>query len=1390
MGLQLSLGQMRKSSFRVKMLCYILLVWWGTPAMGQFKYEWLTTSNGLSQGYIYDILQDRDGFMWFSTKAGLNRFDGYTFKVFTHEAYNTNTISSNVINELFEDSKGRLWIGTEDNGLNVYDKTKGIFRRIVHEPNNPNSLSGNRITGNIIELDDGRFLVCASRKSFNVITLPDDYFEKNTTPVIVHIVVPQANAEVSICKDAKGRIWMSNQGKLYQFLPQKPAFEWRKDHVGFDSHYMPNAEGNIWTNGDRFNLLEFGNNFTYYPLFTKSVTNQQGSFFLKEEEKERIWIGMSNINQLLVYNTKNWKKGSPLNPDASLLYKDTTVNPTRFLKDKTGNIWMGTSGYGIRKYTFESEHFNCLAKGLSVRKIQAYHHDELFITGWGFTKRTTTNGALLPYIPDQLKYAIHDFFISKSGDFWVLNMEPSGNGHIVTTIEQYNPASGLRKKFPVSLNVDYSLLEPILEDKDGNIWVCGINGQVNVFNPATGIVHDFSIDTDPSLPMLPHAFVTALHQDGNGIFWIGTEEGFARLEYDNSERAQPKLTWFRSKSNDKNSLNFNHVSCFLDDPVDDNLLWVSTKGGGLNVLEKSTGKFTHITTQDGLCNNVVYGILADNEGNIWGSTNNGIFCLLNKRKDEHGRLLFRHFTKASGLQDDEFNTGAYAKLTNGDLAFGGIKGLNVFNPGTVLQNGFTPNVFITNILADNEVVMPNDKTGILKQTIEQASSITLNHLQDIFTLEFSSLDFTAPAQNKYRYQLVGIDKDWVESGTRRTATYLHLPSGSYVFKLQGSNSQGMWSPKIAELKIIVTPPWWRTWWAYALYGLLMGFGARSYFKFRINKAKLQSQLHYEQQEAKRVKELDTVKTQLYANITHEFRTPLTVILGMANQVKNDPEKYLVKGVDMIVRNGENLLNLVNEMLDLSKLESGKMTLNLIHGDIISFLRYIVESFQSLAAGQKKQFHFFSDTDELMLVFDAEKIRQIITNLFSNALKFTPEQGNIYVSISQEVADKNDRTLLVIKVKDTGMGIPENQLEHIFDRFYQLDNSHTRKAEGTGIGLALTKELVKLMNGSILVKSPPIGATKGTEFIIHIPLTKVRVEDDVALLVPAYKENTKEVKVEERTGAHSIVGADNDSSQPLVLLVEDNADVVAYTASCLPDYKLAVGKDGREGIEIATEIIPDLIITDVMMPFIDGFEMCRRLRQDERTSHIPIIMLTAKADIQSKLEGLDKGADVYLEKPFHKEELLLRIKKLLELRKNLRQYYSRQMGIIENADPKVKQGAETVIDEKAEHEFVKKVREIVEANFSNYDFSVDQLCKIIFMSHSQLHRKLEALTGCSPNKFIRIVRLNRAKELLLNKALSIAAVALDCGYNDPGYFARVFKQEYGNTPQEWRMSFKK
>ena len=922
--------------------------------------------------------------------------------------------------------------------------------------------------------------------------------------------------------------------------------------------------------------------------------------------------------------------------------------------------------------------------------------------------------------------------------------------------------------------------QPFFEDRKANLWFPGQDGTITLLNTATEKLDSFTINKDAS-----KIICTALYEDKQGTFWIGTEKGFAKVILNYNNIASSQIKWFYNNNSNRNSLNYNHVSCFLDDAAAPNkYLWIGTKGGGLNRLNKLTGDFIHLTHKDGLPDDVVYAVIPDDAGNIWGSTNKGIFCLT-PAKNKSNPWVFHNFTKANGLQDDEFNTGSYAKLPNGHLAFGGVKGINIFNPKEILVPGFVPNVFITDILLNNQSIAPGDKTAVLKNTIEQSKEITLTHLQDILTLEFSSLDFTASAQNKYRYQLVGVDKDWVESGTRRSATYLHLPAGKYIFKVQGSNSQGIWSDKIAELKITVLPPWWRSWWAYLFYILLLALGIRAYFKFTINRAKLKSQLNFEQLEAKRVKELDTVKTQLYTNITHEFRTPLTVILGMAQQVINKPEEHFKNGMDMIVRNGQSLLNLVNEMLDLSKLETGKMTLQPVNGDIINFLRYIVESFHSLAESQKKQLHFLAGMDALYVAYDPEKVRQIVANLLSNALKFTPQNGNIYITVSENnLLHEAGKSTLIIKVKDTGIGIPESQLEHIFERFYQLDNSHTRKTEGTGIGLALTKELVKLMDGEITVKSPPTGANKGTEFTVTLSLISTPPAENII-----YPDLKDPISQQINTSAGSRVNPDEEKrikEKPLILLVEDNADVVAYTASCLPDYRLAIGQDGREGFRIATEIIPDLIITDVMMPFVDGFELCRQLRLDEHTSHIPIIMLTAKADIKSKMEGLEKGADAYLEKPFNREELLMRIKKLLELRTNLQQFYLKKAGLNYNATTETLVHHEEQISEnKTEDEFVKKVREAIENHLADTSFSVEQLCKIIFMSHSQLHRKLDALTGCSPNKFIRIIRLNKAKEMLKHAAISIASVALDCGYNDPGYFARVFKQEYGVTPQDWR-----
>lgn len=1371
---------MRKPCSQLKALLILAILWTGMAVSAQTPnaYEVISTAQGLSQGMVFDILQDKEGFIWVATKNGLNRYDGYSFKIFANDPYNAHSLSSNTIVKLFEDSKGRIWAGTENAGLNIYDKQSGKFFRIMNSTSNPASLSGNGIRS-IMEMPDGRILVATDVAGLNIVEPGKDFFTGDAAPVITRLSLPNDAPVYGMGKDKNGAIWIgSMDGTVYKFDPLKNNFIKLDNGVLLNDGYL-NPDSSKLINGNLY--LSDGKDI--FPLFDSSKTPAGNIIF---KPKEQLWE--NHHREEYFYSVYKYGPGKAVNWNELLPATKTRINYP-FIIDRSGVLWSGSVGYGLRKYSLAGNRFKTWVPipGNSVKWIIPVKANDIFLGDFAYGWSRLINDSIRKNALDGIAglSQVDNFIISRSGDYWI---KSDHKGYF-----KYNPASGKLIAYP-QINDDKSVgaKQPMLEDSKGHIWFAGLGGKFTRIHTATGNIDSFTINNLADKPIPPKSICTALYEDKQGICWIGTPEGFVKVIFPNNQKSSPQIEWFYNNSRNRNSLNYNHVSCFLDDPNEPNkYLWIATKGGGLNRLDKTTGDFFHLTTKDGLPDDVVYGILPDDAGNIWGSTNKGIFCLTATKNSSSNNWVFHNFTKANGLQDDEFNTGSYAKLPNGNLAFGGVNGVNIFDPEEILVPGFMPNVFITDILINNQSITPGDKTAVLQNTIEQSKEITLTHLQDILTLEFSSLDLTASAQNKYRYQLVGVDKDWVESGTRRTATYLHLPSGNYTFKVQGSNSQGIWSDKIAELKITVLPPWWRTWWAYAAYILVIILAIREYFKFSINRAKLKSQLFVEQSEAKRAKELDNLKTQLYTNITHEFRTPLTVILGMAQQIASKPEEHLKSGTEMIIRNGQSLLNLVNEMLDLSKLESGKMSLQLVKGDVINFLRYIVESFHSLAESQKKQLHFLSEMDSLNIAYDPEKMRQIIGNLLSNALKFTLEKGNIYISISEDKISKEEaESSLIIKVKDTGIGIPENQLQNIFDRFYQLDNSHTRKTEGTGIGLALTKELVKLMDGEIFVKSPPTGANKGSEFTVMLPFKRLSfIEQSTVYPDLKYVPQQKTDSVSENK--NETVDENNGNQKPLILLVEDNADVVAYTASCLPDYRLAVGKDGMEGLEIAADIIPDLIITDVMMPFMDGFELCHKLRNDELTSHIPIIMLTAKADLESKMEGLQRGADAYLEKPFNREELLIRIKKLLELRKNLQQYYLKKAGLADKpaTAPATIDIDPSVADDKTEDSFVQKVRAAVEAHLPDIDFTVEQLCKLLFMSHSQLHRKLDALTGCSPNKFIRIIRLNKAKELLKNPDNSIGTIALDCGYNDPGYFSRVFKQENGVTPQEWRVKFK-
>lgn len=1360
----------RLTFFRIIVALSVVATGREAAAQKAAAYETVSTAQGLSQGMVFDLLQDREGFLWVATKNGLNRYDGYAFKVFSNDPYNPHTLSSNTVVKLFEDTKGRIWVGTEDAGLNVYDKRSGNFYRIAHQASDPGSLSGNAIRW-IEELPDGRMLVASDGAGLNVIQLADDFFTNTPAPVITRLSLPTGAQVYGMGRDKIGRTWIGGMdGSIYQYNPLRNSFAALSGGQLYNNGFLT-QDSSILIN---HNLFLFDGRDVYALFDTTKMP--AGNIVFRPRQK--LWE--NHHRELHFYDVSKREPGKDLQWNLQLPERIRIVYP--FITDRSGLLWSGSVGYGLRKYNTTGNRFKTRLPGYSVRWIVPVAAGDFFVGDFAYGWRRLKGDSVQndPFATVSSLTEIDNVLVTRKGDCWIKS-DNKGYFH-------YNAATRKLAGYP-AINAYQGIgdKQPMLEDSEGNLWFPGLGGHISRLHPASGKIDSFTINTSAAKPLLPKAICTALFEDEQGTFWIGTQEGFARVVFGKTAAA-PTVTWYDNNSSNRNSLNYNHVSCFLDDPAEPaKYLWICTKGGGLNRLTKATGDFLHLTTKDGLPHNVVYGVLADDDGNLWGSTNNGIFCLL--AGAENGRRAVRNFTKANGLQDDEFNTGAYAKLPGGELVFGGVNGLNRFRPKEVLSAAFTPGVFVTNILVNNLPVQPGDKTGILQQTIEATAAITLGYLQDILTLEFSSLDFTAPAQNRYRYQLVGVDKDWVESSTRRTATYLHLPSGRYVFKVQGSNSQGVWSNRTSELQITVLPPWWRTGWAYAVYLLLFGLAVRTYFRFSVNRARLRAQLDFEHREARRMKELDSLKTQLYTNITHEFRTPLTVILGMAQQVMDKPDQNFSAGLNIILRNGQSLLNLVNEMLDLSKLETGKMLLQPVKGDILNFLRYIVESFHSLAESSQKGLHFLTDIEALPVAYDPEKMRQIVSNLLANALKFTPAKGNVYfsVTVTAEQPD-NPKVTLILKVKDTGIGIPEDQQQHIFDRFYQLDNSHTRKAEGTGIGLALTKELVKLMGGEISVKSPPASAGKGTEFTVALPFERLPFATDngVPLVIHERPPSPMAVKL---PVPGPVKNEQKNVAKPLILLVEDNADVVAYTASCLPDYRLAVGKDGQEGFAIATEMIPDLVITDVMMPYVDGFELCSRLRGSELTSHIPVIMLTAKADMESKIEGLQTGADAYLQKPFHKEELLVQIKKLLELRQHLQQYYQKKSGLSTEAPPSPVKAAPAVAQLNVEDAFVKKVREAIDAHLEDAGFNVEQLCKLLFISHSQLHRKLEALTGFSPNRFIRVVRFRRARELLKVPSTTIASVAYDCGFTDPGYFARVFKQEFGLTPQEWRASNK-
>ncbi len=1385
--------------------------------------------NGEPGNHVQAIVQDRYGFMWFGSQYGLHRWDGNQFRTYLHDPNNPRSISSDYIECIMCASDGSLWIGTWGSGLNRYDPSTNRFTR--YYANRREGLSDNAISA-IAEDKDG-FIWVGTMGGL-------DRLDPRTGDIVRYQNIPNdkrslsCNQVRSLLVDSDGTLWVGtgfffdgdDAGGLNRFRPETNDFDRflsKKNDPTTLIHNEVRAiyedkKGQLWVGTDGNGLHRMDKASGTFKRFKNegdenSLSIPKGNAnwrsqvtFLFEDKDGLIWIGNwaggikcydPATGQARIYNTDG-KKGSYLLEN----------NAWAGFQSKDGVRWFSTASDGARVYRTAGKRgmFNAVylpTKTDAVKSICEDGQRNLLISTQEnlFGKLDSDQPNLLPeyQLEEEVALAGSEKIVKgASGKIWGMK----ANGGLVC----YDPLRQQAKQFTHQKHDPTSLpaapLRDILPDKKGNLWLATYGAGLVFFD---GKSEQFtalrSKKGDPN--SLPHDYTGKLFMDNDGALWVtGGGKDATKTPFFITRFAPASQQFTRYKINDvPEGSNF-----WQSPPAQDEqgFIWVCLDAGLLK-LNPETGECGFFDqNRFGTKGGHLKGMTMDNDGRLWVLSDKLLAF------DPVRETVFS-YGGASGLSALPFEQDAIFKNEEGLVFVGGRSGLHFFDPRQLDSLNMTPpTVRITGF----ELLDADGPESRYDAAMGQLAPLKLKHDENVFTFSFSALDFNDPDLNRLEFKLENFDDDWRVAGQDLKATYVKVPPGTYQFRVRGANSYGVWG-KETSVVVTISPPWWLTWWAWSLYAFLVAAAIFMAYRLLLNR-------RMERQETLRLKELDNAKNRLFANITHEFRTPLTIILGMAENGKMEIEKlkkleiehgtttedrtpisnFLISNFDLIERNGTNLLGLVNQMLELSKLENGAERLNLTQGDVVGYLKFVTNNFHSMATDKQLGLHFLSDLDELVMEYDAEKLQRVLSNLLSNALKFTPAGGNVYVTVNatRDLTNFENLSNLTIKVRDTGPGIPAEKLPKIFDRFFQ--GTESAQYQGSGIGLALTKEFVKLMGGDISARSR---AGEGAEFVVALPIADcgLRIADWQALQaapvsVEAKEDLVKEQIVDEELQValspltilpigENIEGVSpNENDLPLLLLIEDNPDVMTYLKTCLSsNYRVVSAVNGQEGVELATQQIPDLVVTDVMMPVMNGYEVCRFLKNDERTSHVPVIMLTAKVGFESRIEGLEQGADAYLAKPFHREELLLQIRNLLETRRRLQRHYRSVAGIggehfplklTKNPAPEMKE---------SEDYFVRKVRRAVEAHLDDAEFNVEGLCKEIGMSHSHLHRKLSALTGCSATKFIRNIRLAKAKELLENPALTITSVAFDSGFNDPGYFGRVFKQEFGMTPVEWR-----
>lgn len=1317
-------------------------------------WQSISISDGLSQGMIYDLMQDREGFLWIATKDGLNRYDGYNFKVFTHDPYNENSISGNTCTSLLQDSQGRIWIGTEKDGLNLYDPQSGKFYHANIVDNTQKEASNYNILRLLTNNDGSIWVMTDVANKIFKITLPKGYPNQVDFSHLVKSVSPQNFVDKIPIRNEKQSLGIAYAKGLYNH--KYPDF--------FVGHFNTNSSFFKCLTDHKNRLWSIASQQIYCSVLGSKyfIPFPKGEDLSVLNQLEDGALLITNQRYLWLFKPDDLLKIKALTPEnAYAVLPPNSPHLNLLIRDKAGNIWGGTRGYGLVKFNPHIKQFRSYLPKYSSGALfqdqqkRVYFHANYFPSYQFYRLNTETNQPeSLPAPIDDHKFGHDALLQDHKQQFWVLsNLREQEPRSLVLFDKNWKYIKQYRVPL-VGIIPDFSAR--FLETSDGRIWIGLFDGKLFTFDPSTEKFQTYSYKH-----LLPKSGVMvqtyALYQDKNTL-WIATQIGLIKAT---NFLTKPTFSLYKNSKTDRKSLSNDFVSGMINDPVSpDKYLWVSTKGGGLEKLNKQTSEFEHFTEAQGLPNKVVYGIVEGDDHNLWMSTNRGIACLNPKT------LIFNNFNKSDGLQDNEFNTNSYYKAPDGTLLFGGINGVTLFKASELNQNHSTPITKIINLKINNQPVEVNDESGILDKPIETCSILQLKHDQNLVTLEFGVMDFTNSVKNRFRYRLDGIDNKWVEAGTNRFANYGQLPAGDYTFNVMGSLNGEVWS-KPVMLKIRISPPIYRTWWAYLLYVVLFGWIVYRWYQSQLNRVRLQQQLFYTNKETERLAELDTLKTRFFTNISHEFRTPLTLLVGPLEDLKQKyPQESIIQ---MMQQNLIRLQTLINQLLDLSKLEAGEMKSHAQQGDIALFLRQLFASFESLAQSKNIIFQYDQNRINHIVYFDADKIEKIITNLLSNAFKFTAANGRITATVEYTTHLLKDQTeeRMTLTISDNGIGIEAERLPRIFDRFYQVDDSNRRNYEGTGIGLALVKEMVDVLKGHIEVSSV---LTQGTTFKVSIPFDLEQASSEAPTELPALSPT-----LPFSTPIIAPPKPSSNGTEPILLIVEDNPDLRLYVRSIFEgNYQVIEARDGQEGLDKVNEYLPDIIICDLMMPHLDGFGFCQSIKTDLRTNHIPVIMLTAKASLEDRLEGLSLGADDYISKPFNAEELKIRVQNLRQQRQLLQEKYSISTSqFSKDTEPQP-------IDP-----FLEKANHIIQQNLSDSNFNVDSFAEQMAITSVQLRRKIKALTNQTITEYVRNYRLLVAATLLQKNEKTVSEVAYQVGFESLPYFSKMFFEKFGKNPSDWK-----